>query len=434
MVATLKRLLPLGIAEHRSVPKRLLANFKKAFRGECPFPQMKVLTMNGTKRYAGTLVLAILFSTVSVALPQEAGHGSYTVRIPEVTKINAHVGLWIVEPKTAEAFMQNEIAGRPKRVKLSGFKYGVNGTAITIPHGKKVFVLLSGDDSAPAVRTEFLDQFDKESIFFLAIAFAWIDKESLKPLKKHKELRLLSLTSPYSLKDNDALSPLAEMPWIRALSIDKAVPGIGDPITDGDMKYVGQIAALRYLNLAGLRIGDRGVQDLAGLQKLRTLDLAATQLTDEGICHLTRLPRLTILRIGGTRVTDKGLALLVGLRHLEELSLHHTEISGKTLVYLSKLSKLRVLDLSSTRVTDEEFRRFGHKNLRRLMLNNTSLSERALERLPERFPRLEELQIVGTYIHPDFVTHLKRLKKTIRVVVKQEQIPKKPLEVLGEPK
>ena len=390
--------------------------------------------MHITKRYSGTLVLTILFSTVSVALPQEAGHGSYTVRIPEVRKINAHVKLWIVEPKTAEAFMQNEITGRPKRFKLSDIKHAVPGTVITIPRGKKVFVLLSADDSAPAVRTEFLAQFDEESIFFLGIAFAWIDKESLKPLKKHKGLRMLWFTSPYSLKDNEALSPLAEMPWIHALSIDQAVPGFGEPITDGDMKYVGQIFELMYLKLAGLSIGDRGVQYLAGLHALKTLDLTATRLTDEGIRHLTRLPRLTILRLGGTRVTDKGLALLVGLPHLEELSLHHTEISGKTLVYLSKLSKLRVLDLSSTRVTDEEFRRFRHKNLRRLMLNNTSLSERALERLPERFPRLEELQIVGTYIHPDFVTHLKRLKKTIRVVVKREQIPKKPLEVLGEPK
>jgi hypothetical protein len=57
-------------------------------------------------------------------------------------------------------------------------------------------------------------------------------------------------------------------------------------------------------------VSDAGVKDLAGLQRLTTLNLAFTQVTDAGLRYLSELKGLTRVGLRGTAVTDVGLAEL----------------------------------------------------------------------------------------------------------------------------
>jgi len=64
------------------------------------------------------------------------------------------------------------------------------------------------------------------------------------------------------------------------------------------------------LTLAGNRITDRGLAQLARMTRLKTLDLSATEVTDAGLIHLQGLKSLEAVNLGATRVTKEGLTEL----------------------------------------------------------------------------------------------------------------------------
>lgn len=83
------------------------------------------------------------------------------------------------------------------------------------------------------------------------------------------------------------------------------------------------------LHLAVRQVTDRGVGHLAGLKKLRFLDLCSTQVTDAGLEQLKGLTNLNGLNLAHTRVTDAGIAHLQGLKNLEHLVIRHTQVTDE---------------------------------------------------------------------------------------------------------
>ena len=69
----------------------------------------------------------------------------------------------------------------------------------------------------------------------------------------------------------------------------------------------GQVFAVTQVDLAGNKLVDDGLANLAGLRRLDALQLSRTALTNEGLKNLANLNSLRVLGIVETKVTDDGL-------------------------------------------------------------------------------------------------------------------------------
>ena len=85
------------------------------------------------------------------------------------------------------------------------------------------------------------------------------------------------------------------------------------------MKYVAEHHQLENLKLGDTNVGDQGVALLAGLTKLKSLDLSDSKITDAAMRDIGKLPSLETLEIIGTAVTNAGIAKLAGMENLKFL-------------------------------------------------------------------------------------------------------------------
>lgn len=117
-------------------------------------------------------------------------------------------------------------------------------------------------------------------------------------------------------------------------------------------------------SVAGLKFGDAGLAKLAALAaNLRWLDLTGTGVTDKGLAQLAAMPHLTRLSLARTTVTNEGLAQLALLGELEYLNLYGTPVSDAGLEYLKPLHKLRQLYLWQTGVSPAAAKTFAEHAL-----------------------------------------------------------------------
>lgn len=77
-----------------------------------------------------------------------------------------------------------------------------------------------------------------------------------------------------------------------------------------DLSWIGELTALRRLNLAKTPVEDADLPPLRSLELLEHLDLSQTAVTDSGLAVLKSLPALRSLSLSGTRTTSSGLAAL----------------------------------------------------------------------------------------------------------------------------
>jgi len=104
--------------------------------------------------------------------------------------------------------------------------------------------------------------------------------------------------------------------------------------------------------IAGAAFGDEQLARLAPLQSnLRWLDLAGTKVTDAGLAQVAGMVNLERLHLERTGVTDAGLADLQSLAQLEYLNLYGTSVGDDGLEHLKSLPGLRKVFLWQTSVT-----------------------------------------------------------------------------------
>jgi mono/diheme cytochrome c family protein len=113
------------------------------------------------------------------------------------------------------------------------------------------------------------------------------------------------------------------MPLAQNINLlDVNFQSIADKTTDAQLALLAPVAQQVYaLNLAGSKVTDAGLAQLAPLTNLRSLHLEKTAITDAGLVHLKGLTNLEYLNLYGTGVTDAGLANLEGLKNLRALYL-----------------------------------------------------------------------------------------------------------------
>jgi Leucine-rich repeat (LRR) protein len=250
----------------------------------------------------------------------------------------------------------------------------------------------------------------------------------LKEIVALKNLRTLHLEMR---KINDGeLSELAKMDHLTSLFL-RGQNGAGTGLTG--LPTLKGFSGLKNLETLRLRIGDlnkAGMQEIAGMKDLRSLDLGSVSLPGlEGLSSLTkledldlsdtyvgihslreltlltnlrtlalnntgggregdrfkgfsRLKNLTWLGLGRSGLTDEQLTDLVSFEHLEQLKLSgNDELTGKG-VSFAGLKKLSRLDLSATKFDDEGLRAIdGLKTLKGLNLRFTGVTDLGLKHL-----------------------------------------------------
>lgn len=89
------------------------------------------------------------------------------------------------------------------------------------------------------------------------------------------------------------------------------------------------VPSLVELNLAGQKVTDKDLENLAPLSNLMRLHLEGTEITDAGLAHLKGLTNLRYLNLYNTQVSDAGLEHLKGLKNLKNLYLWQTKVTDE---------------------------------------------------------------------------------------------------------
>ena len=97
--------------------------------------------------------------------------------------------------------------------------------------------------------------------------------------------------------------------------------------------HITSLADLEYLNISETRITDEGLESVATLQCLHTLDLSKTKITAAGIMHL-ELPKLRESYCNDTQISD--LIPLANLKNLTALDVQGTSASQEQIKLLQQ--------------------------------------------------------------------------------------------------
>jgi uncharacterized protein (TIGR02996 family) len=127
-----------------------------------------------------------------------------------------------------------------------------------------------------------------------------------------------------------------------------------DELNDNGLQGLENLSHLRELHLAGTAITDVTLRRLAGLTRLRVLDLSLLfdRISDEGLVALRGLSELEELRLGdNANLTNRGLANLAALTRLVDLDLRNTGISDGGLAQLHGLKELDLVLAAGSQVT-----------------------------------------------------------------------------------
>jgi serine/threonine protein kinase len=146
---------------------------------------------------------------------------------------------------------------------------------------------------------------------------------------------------------------LFNTPMKKMLALATKEPLVGANITDAGLARLAGMKKLKTLQLGNNDITDKGAQFLAALPRLQNLDLQSTSISDRGLDQILLLPELTLLSLARTRITDVGVDALSAKAQLERLSLEGLPVSDDALDFLESLKKLRWLSLRDTDVTAE---------------------------------------------------------------------------------
>jgi hypothetical protein len=177
------------------------------------------------------------------------------------------------------------------------------------------------------------------------------------------------------------------------------------------MRLVGELPALRTLDLSGVSLADDDLKHLSGLTSLEALFLRDTQIGDAGVGHLAPLINLRRLDLSGTRISDRGLSRLGQHPHLERLWLEETAITGAGLAKLS-LAELVFLSLSGAMIADAELAHLARfPALATLRLEDLSISDAGLAHLALLTQMDNALYLAGTPITDAGLPHLALLTR-----------------------
>lgn len=268
-----------------------------------------------------------------------------------------------------------------------------------------------------------------------------------RKLARLKQFHLSGVMFAYD--DSKSLAFLAMMPNLEGLGLS------GCGLSSADFAPIAGLARLRSLNLAGVapradcleRMGAPGSLEslnlmtatsipaasfarLGGLRKLRKLNVAATLFDDRALQAIRSLPQLDSLDISGTLVTPEGLAEFGLPKTLESFRFDKLRLMTRTISpqneplmnAIARLNRLAELSIDDQAVTDEGAAKLnGHSRLKALSLVRTEI--RSLSGLmPESLPKLEFVDASWSRLDDSGLAALCRLPNLKRLIAERTRI------------
>lgn len=173
-----------------------------------------------------------------------------------------------------------------------------------------------------------------------------------------------------------------------------------------------KLEQLQELTLNHVPLVDEELEQLAGCQQLRSLELSQTGITGEGLKHLAHLP-IKRLAIRGFTLTKEGLRCLTAFDQLEELELFLPQLDAADLPPLSELNNLRSLSLHRLQYSYREYgglsKLIGADSLQRIELSGSKLNKRVYDALA-LLPNVSQLYISNSRVNDEALQVLGRLK------------------------
>jgi hypothetical protein len=166
-----------------------------------------------------------------------------------------------------------------------------------------------------------------------------------------------------------------------------------------------ELPKLKSLTLMGTQAADPVMQAIGALRDLETLDIITffnwtPKLTDTGIAHLAGLKRLKKLQLMNAGLSDASLAPIGTLRQLESLSVQGSNLTDSGIAHLKPLSGLTVLfvDMSHSKWTDAALSNFlGMMKLQDLGLQGTAVTDEGLMSL-RHLTQLDSVFVSGSAV------------------------------------
>ncbi|MEX2111991.1 MAG: M56 family metallopeptidase [Pirellulales bacterium] len=215
---------------------------------------------------------------------------------------------------------------------------------------------------------------------------------------------LRSLTLHLDHLTDAGLQQLARAKELRSLTVvDNANTG---RITPAGLARLGGLRKLQTLQFTTwalpdqtpLTITDEAVAGWSTLDGLRSLRVQPCQLSDAALRVVGQLSHLEALElIGSNNITDAGLKPLSALDNLQALVIHTSQLNGPGLEALSRLRHLQLLAVPDAPIDDRGPNIIAQMSgLKALDLAHTAISDKGLQSLRDKLPRLELLNLAGT--------------------------------------
>ncbi|MFO0964014.1 MAG: hypothetical protein U0793_00310 [Gemmataceae bacterium] len=216
----------------------------------------------------------------------------------------------------------------------------------------------------------------------------------LAGLDQFKSLRVLSLSN--SSVTDAALKKLAGFDSLEVLDLFNS-----RKITGAGLKTIAGLKRLKRLQVEIWQLNDDAVLALGAAGKLHTLnlqvDLRGAPATDRDVRHLN---------IGGRGVTDASLKALTGLTSLEALYLFGPNITDKGMKDLAALPTLKLLSMRGAGITDAGLAAIaGLKSLDTLHIDGAPISDAGMKTIAG-FKSLHTLFINSPAVSPDGIRQL----------------------------
>jgi Leucine-rich repeat (LRR) protein len=187
-----------------------------------------------------------------------------------------------------------------------------------------------------------------KSLSELDVGVTAVTEAGLTELTRLKRLQILRI---WNVKLTDAgLKTLARCQNLRELTMSRLHQ------TGAGLESLGRLKKLESVSMHGvygMSLKDADLKGIGSLQNLRYLNLSSNaELSDDGLAELGNLKKLRFLALRGTKITAAGLKHLSGLQELEHLVLTGNRISDAGLEHLAKLKNLKTLEVGGTDITD----------------------------------------------------------------------------------
>jgi len=217
--------------------------------------------------------------------------------------------------------------------------------------------------------------------------------EGIAPIGEIVSLRTLSMQQTDVNDEN--IRYLATLTNLEKLSLYGC-----RTLTDQGMAKLSALNKLKELDLRGTVCGSNGMQYLAHFPELRLLDLSESNAPDinQSMPAIAKLSNLEDLNLWHTQVNDAGVAMLAGLTRLKALNLDdNKQVTDAAMDTVGKFVDLEYLHIGSTSVTDTGLSKLHNlKKLKKsgdnpaLVITFLNISDEAVDALMAAIPALKE--------------------------------------------